>query len=976
MKNSTLNLSRIVLLLVALCLPGCAVMTVDVDVYKGPLSNHTEIQTEQVATMAISSRPLLGRLRFELEKYHRKNVVNRFTWNSDFSEKLERLKDSFVFEGDVVFASEQASLVNKLLAAFTTPEEEMSLRDSRIAGRTPSVETLKNAEASFSLAPEMVLARGASTPGLEYLLWKHEQAWRLWNVDLSNLSDDEYEKRSDLLLAAQEELQTSLIRFAQHVLHAANHEALFTDMDGLVPGGYNRVHSTLFGGPAYVDDAYVRVLQAIGNSILAQIDAIKQEDTHTRRLEDDAASERIAATQFENMTAPAALEHLLGVLKSGVELDADKLKEKLATAKGVVPEKETALDTAGAAFDLPPDTTVDKALATAGTEGEAAQKASVEADRVLTFLDQSNEAKALIATLFGEPAAPIKGSQLIVKFHDAARREAGKATEPVEWRTVRDVFEQIVKDQADPPANAPDVPQDEGQPKLLEVVKAHKVAMEGEFKKAEALAAAAKAVTAAKDDVAKAEKLLEQRQAFDHVSSKRDDILKLATTQPAYASVLSTARLILEKDRQAKAASSAANDKDEAGRLQKTLDRLAGMSPPTSLLGTMSRRRERATYTSSSKAVLDDMITLLRYERLNALKSNEPDSTVVERLETAIKAAELQRTIMIHIRPASAYLRTSFAASTLQPDAKLGWKNMLGQHAMRNITLGMFEGSSSNLKALVEIDKQYWQNVNTIRVAGMGNTNYVLAKDDVGNWYLKNYEADPKPIIDSARNLAMFAYSGGLGPAAVAQTVRNARVQDAIRIAREQGHSEAEVQRRADAARAVPTTTPEIQLSLAQKRYDEQTDTDYTSVRTNLNELATKIKVAWGSIESLKADLTELNKSIDAAHASMLKVVPDQAIKAPNTKSGELLKMFRAARNFHLEATSKITEEYIKKAQVPEADASSITNRKAKALKALNGVLQTSILEHHAKRLEMVKQFQIEVSLIQEGQAASQSSTK
>ncbi|MGB1008064.1 MAG: hypothetical protein ACPGVX_12870, partial [Thalassobaculaceae bacterium] len=47
----------------ALALSGCAVATVDVDVYKGPLANHDDVQVEQMAVMATSAKPILLRLR-------------------------------------------------------------------------------------------------------------------------------------------------------------------------------------------------------------------------------------------------------------------------------------------------------------------------------------------------------------------------------------------------------------------------------------------------------------------------------------------------------------------------------------------------------------------------------------------------------------------------------------------------------------------------------------------------------------------------------------------------------------------------------------------------------------------------------------------------------------------------------------------------------------------------------------------------
>src|SRR5258708_26760833 len=51
----------------AALLGGCAVLTVDVDVYTGPLINDEHIRAEQVAAMAIGARPLLGQLRGDFE---------------------------------------------------------------------------------------------------------------------------------------------------------------------------------------------------------------------------------------------------------------------------------------------------------------------------------------------------------------------------------------------------------------------------------------------------------------------------------------------------------------------------------------------------------------------------------------------------------------------------------------------------------------------------------------------------------------------------------------------------------------------------------------------------------------------------------------------------------------------------------------------------------------------------------------------
>ena len=48
---------------VAALLPACAVLTIDVDVYKGPLTTDPDLQLEQAASLADGVRPLLTELR-------------------------------------------------------------------------------------------------------------------------------------------------------------------------------------------------------------------------------------------------------------------------------------------------------------------------------------------------------------------------------------------------------------------------------------------------------------------------------------------------------------------------------------------------------------------------------------------------------------------------------------------------------------------------------------------------------------------------------------------------------------------------------------------------------------------------------------------------------------------------------------------------------------------------------------------------
>ncbi len=166
-----------------------------------------------------------------------------------------------------------------------------------------------------------------------------------------------------------------------------------------------------------------------------------------------------------------------------------------------------------------------------------------------------------------------------------------------------------------------------------------------------------------------------------------------------------------------------------------------------------------------AREVLDELIATLEMERILVLRQKGDASSIGE----ALKAARAYRSDMVYIRPSSAYLRSSFPSTSLQSDPELLWQNMLKDHGDR--TASSFWGESivnprsgrDAARITADIDKQFWQNINRVRVAGGGNTNYVIAKDDIGNWYVKSYSADPKDIIKSARNLALFSMSPSMG---------------------------------------------------------------------------------------------------------------------------------------------------------------------------------------------------------------------
>ncbi|MFN7189960.1 MAG: hypothetical protein ACK5U4_00795, partial [Rhodospirillales bacterium] len=78
----------------ALALSACANVEIDVDVYKGPLANHQDMQIQQLAAMTVAARPLLVGLRDELAMADIHRMLDplqfdqrRTKWRTDGPEK-------------------------------------------------------------------------------------------------------------------------------------------------------------------------------------------------------------------------------------------------------------------------------------------------------------------------------------------------------------------------------------------------------------------------------------------------------------------------------------------------------------------------------------------------------------------------------------------------------------------------------------------------------------------------------------------------------------------------------------------------------------------------------------------------------------------------------------------------------------------------------------------------------------------------
>ena len=219
--------------------------------------------------------------------------------------------------------------------------------------------------------------------------------------------------------------------------------------------------------------------------------------------------------------------------------------------------------------------------------------------------------------------------------------------------------------------------------------------------------------------------------------------------------VLAARRLMLGAAERALAVALVASPKDDSRvvALKEVRQRLLAL--PQSRTAVPALEVLRAA--PDQREVFDAVIADLRQRKIQAEASGLIQVSV--NLTRAIQAAYQARTSSIFLRPASEYLKDVYSASALADGGNGYQGNMLNDGLDRLKPSRWFGGDDEpRREAQQNIDKLHWQNINNVTLRGGGNTNYVLAKDDVGNWYVKAYEADPKAVIDSAQSLALFNY--------------------------------------------------------------------------------------------------------------------------------------------------------------------------------------------------------------------------
>lgn len=333
-----------------------------------------------------------------------------------------------------------------------------------------------------------------------------------------------------------------------------------------------------------------------------------------------------------------------------------------------------------------------------------------------------------------------------------------------------------------------------------------------------------------------------------------------------------------------------------------------------------------------AKAVLDLVLASLKYLHLQATATQGQASPAAKRLQETIKLAHSYRTDMVYIRPSSAYLRTSYPSSSLQQNAKLEWTNTLDAQGTRSLPFfgGLLANKGMDITTAQEIDKQFWQNINRVRVAGSGNTNYVVAKDDIGNWYVKNYSAEPEPIIKAAKGLASF----GLGTAMKGNPLTKGLAETTLTT-----------------GEASPL---EKQYEKRKKEYEEQAKADFDAIKERVDGLKTTIENAWGDNKAQFADLlTEPHKTLTDAYAATAK-------KEKISDSERVIEVLGAIKRFHNDAVARILAKTL---TVP-ADAKKQEESRQSVKKETTRVVRKLLDEYIAKRKNSVQNYETVLTVL------------
>lgn len=824
MKPSTFIQVKVWAVPLALCtaLGGCAVLTVDVDVYKGALVNEEDVQLHQLVALTTAARPLLVQLRDNLEWpdsdglppkgftgkgsseasgwlaesispsacpsadswYEPKYVKPPYGFVPEYKSGARTMWEALPFVKPTChtfFTHSHARRVNDLLQLY----EDLDANGEVISLRDSCIEKIETQDRNRSVSKVAI-------KGLTSRLKKPFSAPKA-REDCSTNTSMEGTAANQLMLN-HEDLAT-LVEFAQKVLFVANHDGLLNppSASGLIVGGIADLNRALFGD-ALTDykfsphrifqldalDAkrtqYVRVLQAVGNSILFSANELRERERYRDVSKEKGRAEVVAANSIYSPTPKDLLEDLMRELLRDRTQAEKRLVDAIARRDSLNTQVGQDNPATGLHASLKDDS-AEVIKAQNSLEEYRTQTRPIESLQRVLSKEVRGEIRAQFEKADKEDASPpddfLHELKTILETRKTARDGTPTREETEQFvEAISSVGNSKTKD-----AFKAERQQKEYTSKKLTVLFNEFVEYLGQLERErdEGLKLYEKAREVRKQrhqevmstiaqlmaEIKKLESLIVQLpRDIDRFETARSVLLEVKadvvddaekTKQFVSPDTVYTL-VVLNVDKKIKSANS-----EGQKRYQDAQDDLSSRTPPFGMSPLNPNDYE------SPLAVMDRVIALLRHQQMKAIDHYGKDSDEDKQAKVALENAYQHRAGMIYIRPSSAYLRTSFPSTSLQDDPNLAWDNMLLKQGIRNMPFSsqlrdILDPSVARDRLLTaELDKQYWQNINRVRVSGAGFTNQALVKDDVGNWYVKHYFGDTEKIFKSAKHLALYS---------------------------------------------------------------------------------------------------------------------------------------------------------------------------------------------------------------------------
>lgn len=892
-----------------LVLSGCAALQVDVDVYKGPLANTDETQQAQLASMALSARPLVLTMRnLLLDDLDLLNGTVTAVVTVAAADGTSRTESQVRQTKAPLVAQTVTQSVN---GQTTTKQVTVNLRDNHI--NTENWDRFAKT-LTYSLEAnscEAVKLRNAKQlngvlsfyedrqPMRDQVDWDPTgwgQARRAEGIQtLARRLIDAPEANKAATNEAYRRLESMLVDFAARIQFYATNSWLIDECAQTSGGGSPRGYGSPEGGmPAgaissSLKDASKRIkplLETVANTIFVQADEMRRKSQHATQQGNYGTLEWEAARAAFTAGPHRVYEQMLQELAL---LEREKPSQPSpASPQAVTTELSDAallaLQTVVAGARAP----AEKSASLARTLGKAQAPAPLEAahkavtvlriDTLPAWLRDGAAIEALnppnatttlpqlkdsLAKWLGDeiaiyPAAGVPRHTRLVAAQQALATLTFSATaRTLAWPTaLQEMRNAVASKFAEQYRHY--------QGRALELNEALGPSTPVVTQAARPAAPQAAVGTA---DIKTAEDAKAVRQL---IAGVRADVLRTLGPGSIDARAVPTqVREALEAARsklpqvEGKPDAAAAAPYDKAIAYARQF-RVSASSIPT--LATTTQ-----TLHAKPIDVVDSLIAVLRHQHLEAIQRSGKDSEDATRIAEAMTQALEYRKSMVYIRPSSTYLRSALPSTFAQVNPRLGWSNML-MDTIKNLSKATQKDPEQDVRE--ELDKAFWQNINTVRVNASGSSNFVLAKDDVGNWYVKAMGADPKAMINAAKNLALFNAGGKFNVNLLRMNELETKLDDdkyKDDVRRDEWRGE--LRELKDGSGSFGATAErETTLALFRRNYDDSTRADASALRLALPGVPDRIKARWQ--ETFRDDPARL------ASAQALMAAPDLSYSA------------------------------------------------------------------------------------------------